>query len=202
MNHAVLQLLKQGFRITIIDNLDNSVIEAVRRVRSLVGPHLSNNFIFCHDDLRNPNDLEPLFSQTKFDVVIHFAGLKGVRESVAKPRRYYDNNVVGTINLFQAMAKFNCLWSTSSNQLFQRAEGDWQIILLRYFNPVGTHESGQIGEDPRGWHPEEWLQIVGIAEVAMTEDEVVGKVRTNKTTNPVKGFNDGVVDIVDYGKIR
>jgi len=65
-SHTVLQLLKQGFRVTIIDNLDNSVIEAVHRVRRLVGPHLSNNLTFCHGDLRNPNDLEPLFSQTKY----------------------------------------------------------------------------------------------------------------------------------------
>jgi len=65
-SHTVLQLLKQGFRVTIIDNLDNSVIEAVHRVRRLVGPHLSNNLTFCHGDLRNPSDLEPLFSQTKY----------------------------------------------------------------------------------------------------------------------------------------
>ncbi|XP_027331962.1 UDP-glucose 4-epimerase GEPI42 [Abrus precatorius] len=185
-SHTVVQLLKQGFRVSIIDNLDNSLIEAVHRVRRLVGPHLSNNLFFHHGDLRNTHDLEKLFSKTKFDAVIHFAGLKGVGESVAKPRRYFDNNLVGTINLFQVMAKFNCkkiVISSSATvygqpdkipcvedmelhamnpygrtKLFveeiardiERAEGEWRIILLRYFNPVGAHDSGQIGEDPRG----------------------------------------------------
>ncbi|RZC04929.1 UDP-glucose 4-epimerase GEPI42 isoform E [Glycine soja] len=186
-SHTVLQLLKQGFRVSIIDNLDNSLIEAVHRVRRLVGPHLSNNLTFFHGDLRNVQDLEAVFSKSKFDAVIHFAGLKGVGESVAKPRRYYDNNLVGTINLFEAMAKYKCkkmVISSSATvygeadrvpcveeevhlqamnpygrtKLFveeiardiQRAETEWRIILLRYFNPVGAHESGQIGEDPRG----------------------------------------------------
>ncbi|GLT78266.1 hypothetical protein SLA2020_498060 [Shorea laevis] len=184
--HTVVQLLNEGFRVSIIDNLDNSVIEAVARVRDLVGPHLSQKLEFNMGDLRNKEDLERLFSKTKFDAVIHFAGLKAVGESVAYPRRYFDNNLIGTINLYEVMTKYNCkkmVFSSSSTvygqpekipcvedfelkamnpygrtKLFleeiardiQKAEPEWRIILLRYFNPVGAHESGKIGEDPKG----------------------------------------------------
>ncbi|KAK6935349.1 NAD(P)-binding domain [Dillenia turbinata] len=184
--HTTVQLLNEGFRVSIIDNLDNSCEEAVQRVRDLVGPELSQRLQFHLGDLRNRNDLEKLFSQTKFDAVIHFAGLKAVGESVANPRRYYDNNLIGTINLYEVMAKYNCkkmVFSSSTTvygqpekvpcdedsklmainpygrtKLFleeiardiQRAEPDWKIISLRYFNPVGAHESGKLGEDPKG----------------------------------------------------
>ncbi|KAK7830119.1 bifunctional udp-glucose 4-epimerase and udp-xylose 4-epimerase 1 [Quercus suber] len=89
-SHTVVQLINDGFRVSIIDNLDNSVTEAVDRV-----------------DLRN-KDLEKLFYQIQFDALIHFAGLKAVGESVANPRRYFDNNLIGTINLYEVMAKYDC----------------------------------------------------------------------------------------------
>ncbi|XAR55047.1 UDP-glucose 4-epimerase [Bertholletia excelsa] len=184
--HTVLQLLKEGFKVSIIDNLDNSVEEAVSRVRELAGPHLSKNLEFHLGDLRNKEDLEKLFSKTKFDGVIHFAGLKAVAESVLHPFRYYDNNLVGSVNLYQTMEKYNCkklVFSSSSTvygepkilpcvedfQLMpvnpygrtkffleeiardiQKADPEWRIILLRYFNPVGAHPSGKLGEDPKG----------------------------------------------------
>ncbi|PSS09796.1 Bifunctional UDP-glucose 4-epimerase and UDP-xylose 4-epimerase [Actinidia chinensis var. chinensis] len=184
--HTVLQLLKEGSRVSIIDNLDNSVEEAVHRVRDLAGPDLSKNLEFNLGDLRNKDDLEQLFSRTKFDGVIHFAGLKAVGESVVCPLRYFENNLVGSINLYQTMAKYNCkklVFSSSSTvygqpekipcvedfdlmamnpygrtKLFleeiardmQKADPEWKIILLRYFNPVGAHESGKLGEDPKG----------------------------------------------------
>ncbi|KAF3492623.1 PREDICTED: bifunctional UDP-glucose 4-epimerase and UDP-xylose 4-epimerase 1-like [Brassica oleracea var. oleracea] len=184
--HTVVQLLKEGFKVSIIDNLDNSVIEAVDRVRELVGPDLSKKLEFTQGDLRNKGDIEKLFSKQRFDAVIHFAGLKAVGESVGNPRRYFDNNLVGTINLYETMAKHNCkmmVFSSSATvygqpekipcmedfelkamnpygrtKLFleeiardiQAAEPEWRIVLLRYFNPVGAHESGRIGEDPKG----------------------------------------------------
>ncbi|CAI8593794.1 unnamed protein product [Vicia faba] len=184
--HTVVQLLKDGFHVSIIDNFDNSAMEAVDRIREIVGLSLSQNLEFTLGDIKNKDDLEKLFSKTKFDVVIHFAGLKAVGESVANPRRYFDNNLVGTINLYEVMAKHNCknmVFSSSATvygqpekmpcvedfelqamnpygrtKLFleeiardiQKAEPEWRIILLRYFNPVGAHESGKLGEDPRG----------------------------------------------------
>ncbi|XP_050910301.1 bifunctional UDP-glucose 4-epimerase and UDP-xylose 4-epimerase 1-like [Lathyrus oleraceus] len=184
--HTVVQLLKDGFNVSIIDNFDNSAMEAVDRVREIVGPNLSQNLEFTLGDLRNKDDLEKLFSKTKFDAVIHFAGLKAVGESVANPRRYFDYNLVGTINLYEVMVTHNCknmVFSSSATvygqpkkmpcvedfelqatnpygqtKLFleeiardiSKAEPEWRIILLRYFNPVGAHESGKLGEDPRG----------------------------------------------------
>ncbi|KAL5080838.1 hypothetical protein RYX36_009259 [Vicia faba] len=184
--HTVVQLLKDGFHVSIIDNFDNSAMEAVDRIREIVGLSLSQNLEFTLGDIRNKDDLEKLFSKTKFDAVIHFAGLKAVGESVANPRRYFDNNLVGTLNLYEVMAKHNCknmVFSSSATvygqpekmpcvedfelqamnpygrtKLFleeiardiQKAEPEWRIILLRYFNPVGAHESGKLGEDPRG----------------------------------------------------
>lgn len=184
--HTVVVLLNQGFKVTILDNLDNAVEDAVFRVRDLVGPQLSQNLEFHLGDIRNKGDLEKLFSKTKFDAVIHFAGLKAVGESVAHPFRYFSNNLVGSITLYETMAKYNCkrlVFSSSATvygqpekipctedfelqamnpygrtKLFleeiardiQKADSDWRIILLRYFNPVGAHESGHIGEDPKG----------------------------------------------------
>lgn len=184
--HTVVQLLKGGFKVSIIDNLGNAVEEAVHRVRKLVGPQLSQNLDFHLGDIRNKHDLEKLFSQNKFDAVIHFAGLKAVGESVAYPFRYFDNNLIGSINLYTIMDKYNCkklVFSSSATVYGQpdkipcvedfqlkamnpygrtklvledvardihRADPEWRIILLRYFNPVGAHESGMIGEDPKG----------------------------------------------------
>ncbi|KAJ6878008.1 hypothetical protein NC651_030679 [Populus alba x Populus x berolinensis] len=105
--HTVVQLLNEGFKVSIIDNHDNCVTEAVDCVKELVDPQLSKNLEFNLGDLRKKDDLEKLFSRIKFDAVIPFSGLKAVGESVADPRRYFDNNLVGTINLYEVMAKHN-----------------------------------------------------------------------------------------------
>ncbi|KAJ4774792.1 UDP-glucose 4-epimerase [Rhynchospora pubera] len=184
--HTVLQLLKEGFHVSIIDNLDNSVPEAIDRLRHLAGPELSTRLQFFLGDLRNKEDLEKVFSVQRYDAVIHFAGLKAVGESVGNPLLYYNNNIIGTINLYETMAKYGCkkmVFSSSATvygqpekipcvedfdlkamnpygrtKLYleeiardiQKADPEWSIILLRYFNPVGAHESGEIGEDPKG----------------------------------------------------
>ncbi|XXG76098.1 hypothetical protein AAC387_Pa08g0523 [Persea americana] len=184
--HTVLQLLNEGYMVSIIDNLDNSVEDAVDRVRDLAGSSRSGNLQFHVGDLRNKEDLEKVFSRTRFDAVIHFAGLKAVGESVAKPSLYYNNNLIGTLNLFEFMTKYGCkkmVFSSSATvygqpetipcvedfqlmamnpygrtKLFleeiardiQKADPEWRVILLRYFNPVGADMSGQIGEDPKG----------------------------------------------------
>ncbi|CAH9145970.1 unnamed protein product [Cuscuta epithymum] len=170
----------------MIDNLHNAVEEAVSRVRDLVGPQLSLNLHFRLGDIRNKDDLEKMFSETKFDAVVHFAGLKAVGESVAYPIRYFDNNLIGSINLYSVMQKYNCkkLVFSSSATVYgqpekipcvedfkymamnpygrtkvileeiardiQKADPEWRMILLRYFNPVGAHPSGRLGEDPKG----------------------------------------------------
>lgn len=184
-SHTTLQLLLGGYMVVVIDNLDNSSEEAVKRVAQLAGKY-GDNLTFYKIDLLDKEAMEKLFSSTKFDAVIHFAGLKAVGESVAKPLRYYGNNIVGTLNLLEMMASHGCkklVFSSSATvygqpkevpctedfpicamnpygrtKLFieeicrdvQQADPEWKIILLRYFNPVGAHPSGFIGEDPRG----------------------------------------------------
>ncbi|KAM5572144.1 hypothetical protein ABKV19_012283 [Rosa sericea] len=184
-SHTVLQLLLGGFSTVVVDNLDNSSEIAINRVRELAGD-FGRNLSFHKIDLRDKPALEKLFSATKFDAVIHFAGLKAVGESVQKPLLYYNNNIVGTITLLEVMAAHGCkkiVFSSSATvygwpkvvpcteefplvaanpygrtKLYieeicrdiYRSDSEWKVILLRYFNPVGAHHSGYIGEDPHG----------------------------------------------------
>ncbi|XP_010269690.1 PREDICTED: UDP-glucose 4-epimerase GEPI48 [Nelumbo nucifera] len=184
-SHTALQLLLGGFKAVVVDNLDNSSDVAIKRVTELAG-EFGKNLEFHQIDLRDKPALEKVFASTNFDAVIHFAGLKAVGESVQKPLLYYNNNLIGTINLLEVMAAHGCrklVFSSSATvygwpkevpcteefplcavnpygrtKLFieeicrdiYRSDSEWSIILLRYFNPVGAHSSGYIGEDPRG----------------------------------------------------
>ncbi|KAJ8436551.1 hypothetical protein Cgig2_031492 [Carnegiea gigantea] len=184
-SHTALQLLLGGYNVVVVDNLDNSSEIALQRVKELAG-EFASNLAFHKVDLRDRTAVENVFSSTKFDAVIHFAGLKAVGESVQKPLLYYNNNIIGTINLLEVMAAHGCktlVFSSSATvygwpkevpcteefplsaanpygrtKLFieeicrdiQHGDAEWKIILLRYFNPVGAHSSGHIGEDPRG----------------------------------------------------
>ncbi|URE09157.1 UDP-glucose 4-epimerase [Musa troglodytarum] len=184
-SHTVLQLLLEGFSVVVVDNLDNSSVVAVQRVAQLAG-EFGKNLAFHRFDIRDKEALEKVFAASKFDAVIHFAGLKAVGESVQKPLIYYKNNIIGTITLLEVMAAHGCkkLVFSSSATVYgwpkdlpcteesplsamnpygrtklmieeicrdiHHADGDWKIMLLRYFNPVGAHPSGQIGEDPCG----------------------------------------------------
>ena len=181
-SHTLVELLNQNHEITVIDNLSNSKIESIKRVKTITGKEL----IFNKIDLCNIIELEKVFSSNQFEAVIHFAGLKAVGESVQKPLLYYYNNITGTINLCQMMIKYdvkNIVFSSSATVYgnptsvpitedfpikpanpygntkyiietilkdIQIANPDWNVIILRYFNPVGAHESGLIGEDPNG----------------------------------------------------
>ncbi|BCU06904.1 UDP-glucose 4-epimerase GalE [Allochromatium tepidum] len=181
-SHTCLELLQAGIHVVVLDNLCNSREESLRRVGEITGQAVG----FFEVDLRDRETLGEIFSQGRFDAVIHFAGLKAVGESVAKPLAYYDNNVRGTLTLCQAMADAgvrNLVFSSSAtvygdpatvpiredfpvgatnpygrSKLFIEeilrdlhvSDPRWNIALLRYFNPVGAHESGRIGEDPNG----------------------------------------------------
>lgn len=181
-SHTVLLLLKEGYRVSIIDNFSNSSPESIRRVSKLAG---KNPELYKVDLLDQPGIIN-LFQALRPDAVIHFAGLKAVGESVAEPLRYYRNNVTGTLNLLEAMESVEChslVFSSSATvygestalplvestprsatnpygrtklhieeMLEELAASDprWSIANLRYFNPVGAHESGEIGEDPQG----------------------------------------------------
>lgn len=180
-SHTTLELLNTGHDVTVIDNLSNSSEEALKRVEKLTG----RSPAFFNADLLDTDALDRIFELCDdVSTVIHFAGLKAVGESVAKPLLYYQNNVVGTINLCQAMQKHdikNIVFSSSATvygdpasvpikegfplsctnpygrskliveELLRdlyRSDPSWNIALLRYFNPIGAHESGEIGEDP------------------------------------------------------
>nr|ANC33518.1 UDP-glucose 4-epimerase [Albuca bracteata] len=184
-SHTVLKLLEAGFRVVAVDNLDNSSEIAIKRVAKLAGDK-GRHLTFYQVDLRDKRSLDGIFSSTKFDAVIHFAGLKAVGESVKKPLLYYNNNLICTITLLEVMVAHGCkklVFSSSATvygwpkevpctedfPLFAASpygrtkliiedmcrdiytsDPSWKIILLRYFNPVGAHPSGVIGEDPRG----------------------------------------------------
>ena len=183
-SHASVELLEAGYEVVVIDNLDNSSEEAIRRVRKITG----KNVVFNRVDLLDEEGLDGVFARHRFDAVVHFAGLKAVGESVEVPLRYFHNNVTGTLNLLRAMEKRGVrrLVFSSSATVYGDPErvpiaedarlgptnpyghtklfieeicrdlvrapeaASWNIVLLRYFNPVGAHPSGIIGEDPRG----------------------------------------------------
>jgi UDP-glucose 4-epimerase len=181
-SHTTLELLGAGHDVTVVDNLSNAKPEGLRRVQRLAGRPVR----FEKVDLLDRDELDRVFRESRPESVIHFAGLKAVGESVARPRRYYVNNVVGTLNLTEAMerhAVYTLVFSSSATvygepksvpiredfplsatnpyghsklmieQILRdlaKADARWRIALLRYFNPVGAHESGDIGEDPNG----------------------------------------------------
>jgi UDP-glucose 4-epimerase len=185
-SHTVFLLVEDGCHVTIVDNLSNSNIECVSRVRELTGK--PEAIVFHEVDLLDKDALEEVFRNgPKFDSVIHFAGFKAVGESVALPLKYYHNNLTGTFYLIEIMAKYNCkrLVFSSSATVYGsapvpivetstvgvgitnpygrtkymleeilrdvcKADSDFGVVLLRYFNPVGAHPSGRIGEDPQG----------------------------------------------------
>ncbi|XP_051119656.1 bifunctional UDP-glucose 4-epimerase and UDP-xylose 4-epimerase 1 [Andrographis paniculata] len=230
--HTAAALLRQGFKVWIIDNLDNAAAAAVDRLRNLVGPELSQNLHFQLGDIRNGDDLEKLFSQTQFDAVIHFAGLKAVGESVANPMRYFDNNLVGSITLYKIMAKYNCkklVFSSSATvygqpdkipcledmelkamnpygrtKLFLEeiardlhvADSKWRIILLRYFNPVSAHESGMLGEDPKGIPNNLMPYITQVAVGRLPELNVYGHDYPTPDGSAIRDYIH-VVDLAD-----
>ena len=129
-SHTCIEMLKAGYDIVVIDNYYNAKPEALKRVKELAG----KDFPFYECDIRDAEGLRRVFQAHKIEAVIHFAGLKAVGESVQKPLMYYDNNVGGTVTLCQVMSEMGCK----------------SAVLLRYFNPIGAHESGRIGEDPNG----------------------------------------------------
>lgn len=182
-SHTTVELLNRGHQVVVVDNLSNSKETALRRVEKICGKSVR----FHKIDLLDKEGLDNIFSNASFDAVIHFAGLKAVGESIARPLAYYQNNLAGTLNLCEVMHQHgvkNLVFSSSATVYgdseiiplhetlpvstanpfnpygrskvmieavlkdLHNADPDWNIALLRYFNPVGAHESGLIGEDP------------------------------------------------------
>lgn len=181
-SHTVVQLLQAGHEVVILDNLSNSKLSVVDRIERITGKRPA----FVRGDIRDRDTLQELFIQHPIDAIMHFAGLKAVGESEAEPLKYFDNNVGGSITLFDEAGKVGVrtvVFSSSATvygdpgypqyredtplapvnvygrtklmvedvlRELRRTQPDWRIALLRYFNPVGAHESGLIGEAPSG----------------------------------------------------
>lgn len=181
-SHTCIELLNAGHNVVIIDNLVNSKLTALRRIEEITG----ESALFYQADIRDRKKLDEIFVRHDFNAIIHFAGLKAVGESVEKPLPYYQNNLEGSLTLFDIMKKHgikNIVFSSSATVYgnpervpvredfpanptnpygrskwmieciltdLHKSEKDWNIIILRYFNPTGAHPSGKIGEDPNG----------------------------------------------------
>ncbi len=182
-SHTVVELLNNGHEVVIFDNLYNSSIEVLDKIKEITGKDVK----FYKADMLDPESMRVIFEENTFDAVIHFAGLKAVGESVKKPLMYYENNIGGTLNLCKLMNEYGCkriIFSSSATVYgnpafipiteecpkgictnpygwtkhmieqiltdFYTADNEWSVILLRYFNPIGAHESGLLGEVPNG----------------------------------------------------
>ncbi|MBC7697515.1 MAG: UDP-glucose 4-epimerase GalE [Bacteroidia bacterium] len=181
-SHTCLQILEAGYDIVVMDNFSNSQVESLNRIQTIAGKKIP----FIKADVRDKEALRAIFKDYPITAVIHFAGLKAVGESTEKPQLYYDNNVVGSLNLFEVMRESNVkniVFSSSATVYgdpasvpiqedfplsatnpygrtklmvedilrdLHVADNSWRVALLRYFNPIGAHSSGLIGEDPNG----------------------------------------------------
>lgn len=182
-SHTCVELLNKGYDVIVVDNLCNSCKEALDRVQEITGKTLK----FYEVDILDREGLTKVFEAEQIDSVIHFAGLKAVGESVAKPLEYYQNNITGTLVLCDVMRSHgvkSIVFSSSATVYgtpafvpiteecpkgictnpygwtksmleqiltdLHTADPEWKVILLRYFNPIGAHESGRIGENPKG----------------------------------------------------
>ena len=182
-SHTVVELIDAGHEPVVIDNLSNASAKSLKRVKEITGKDVP----FYKADIRDGAALSEILDKENVDACIHFAGLKAVGESVAKPWEYYDNNIAGTLTLVDALKKHgakNIIFSSSATVYgdpafvpiteecpkgsctnpygwtksmleqilsdIQKADPSWNVILLRYFNPIGAHKSGLIGENPNG----------------------------------------------------
>ena len=182
-SHTCVELLNAGYDVVVADNLYNASEKSLERVKKITGKDLK----FYKADIRDKEAMNEIFEKEEIESVIHFAGLKAVGESVAKPLEYYENNIGGTITLCDVMRNHgvkNIIFSSSATVYgdpafipitekcpkgtctnpygwtkwmleqiltdLHTADPEWNVVLLRYFNPIGAHESGLIGEDPNG----------------------------------------------------
>ena len=188
-SHTAVELLCAGYDVVVVDNLSNSDLSVKDRIVQIVEQKFKineGNFKVYVGDVRDEKLLNRVFKENKINSVIHFAGLKAVGESTQKPLEYYDNNLISTLKLLQAMRKFNVknfVFSSSATVYgqaksmpiyedfevgatnpygrtklfieeilkdFYASDKTYNIAILRYFNPIGAHDSGLIGEDPNG----------------------------------------------------
>ncbi len=225
-SHTVVELLNQGEDVVIVDNLVNSSVKSLDGVEKITGKR--PKFYEC--DIRDKAGLDSIFEKEDITACIHFAGLKAVGESVAKPWLYYENNINGTLVLIKSMEEHgvkNIVFSSSATVYgdpkeipitencpkgeitnpygqtksmleqvlmdIQKADNEWNVVLLRYFNPIGAHESGLIGENPNGI-PNNLMPY--ITQVAVGKREFLGVFGNDYDTVDGTGVRD-YIHVVD-----
>ena len=239
--HTSFQLIKEGYKVIIIDSLSNSSLlnlERLKRLSYLEDNKYLSNISFFKGDVRDINFIRKVFQESKdngnkIDSVIHFAGLKSISESFKKPQKYWDVNVNGTINLISIMEQYQChkiVFSSSATvyakdeksplteesktlpenpygetklnvekvlkKIYNSSLFDWQIICLRYFNPIGAHPSGFIGEDHKE-NPNNLFPL--ICEVALEKRKCLFVYGNNWKTPDGTGIRDyiHIMDLVE-----
>jgi UDP-glucose 4-epimerase len=227
-SHTCIELLGNGWDVIVVDDLSNSKIEVINRINEIT----NKTFKFYEKNILDKRGMELIFKENTIDAVIHFAGYKAVGESVAKPLKYYSNNITGTLALCEVMEKYqvkkmvfsssatvyglkneapfseNMPLSTTNpygstkmmiemilNDLFISDE-EWSISLLRYFNPIGAHESGLIGEDPNGI-PNNLMPY--ITQVAIGKRDELSIFGNDYDTHDGTGVRD-YIHVVDLAK--
>ena len=229
-SHTIIELIKNNHKVIVADNLSNSSRESIARVEKITNSQIP----FYEIDIRDIKSLEDIFQNNPIDAVIHFAGLKAVGESVAKPLEYYENNIDSTLCLLKTMRKFSVkklIFSSSATvygtpselpltetsrvgvgitnpygqtkfmieQILSdlaHADPSFEITALRYFNPIGAHESGLIGEDPNG-RPNNLLPY--ISQVAIGKLEKVNVFGNDYETPDGTGVRD-YIHVVDLAR--
>lgn len=207
-SHVVVELLKANHEVTIVDNLINSRTTALKNIEKITG----KTPIFYHANLINYGTIERIFKDNRFNLVMHFAGLKSVSESVEKPILYYQHNLTGTINLLRCMQKFHVnkiIFSSSAtvygdSKTAKRIEDmptgqsianpygrtkyiieeilkdvcasdkSFSAVALRYFNPIGNHSSGLLGEEPIGTPNNLMPYVMKVASGELKELSIYG----------------------------
>ena len=228
-SHTVVELQSAGYDVVVVDNLCNSSEKALDRVSKITGKPVK----FYKADILDREALNEVFDKEEIDSCIHFAGLKAVGESVAKPWEYYENNIAGTLTLVDVMRKHNVkniIFSSSATVYgdpamipiteecpkgqctnpygwtksmleqiltdIQKADPEWNVVLLRYFNPIGAHKSGTIGENPNGI-PNNLMPY--ITQVAVGKLKELGVFGNDYDTPDGTGVRD-YIHVVDLAK--
>ena len=227
-SHTMVELLNAGRELVVVDNFVNSKPASLERVKKITG----KDFKFFEVDLLDKDTLDKVVRENHIDSCIHFAGLKAVGESCAKPLLYYHNNITGTLNLLEVLGKYGAkriVFSSSATVygkpasvpitedfplsttnpygetklMIERilsdlyaADPEWSVSILRYFNPIGAHSSGLIGEDPQGI-PNNLLPY--ITQVAAGRRECLSIFGSDYKTHDGTGVRD-YIHVVDLAR--
>ncbi|MBO8223274.1 UDP-glucose 4-epimerase GalE [Prochlorococcus marinus str. XMU1401] len=240
-SHTCFYLMEQGYKVIVIDSLVNSSVKSLERIKDILKKNNNRDLIsleFFEGSLNNKEFVDYVFHQAlnkgnKIDAVIHFAGFKSVKESVQNPYLYWQNNVIGTINLVSVMNKYICnkiVFSSSAtiynannidlisekneigpinpygntkraneiflSDIYKSDKQKWGVINLRYFNPIGAHPSGLIGESPKGIPNNIFPIIMNIAFEKKQSLEVFGKDWPTKDGTCIRDY----IHITDLAK--